>query len=935
MASFYAVAAGNFSAATTWAATSGGAAGAGVPGVGDDVYLDANTPGNVTVDTANRTIRSLDTTGFTHTLAFGSFALLVGGSTVRPDNVALKWDPATAVTQTSSASYGVKLVSTSAVQQTITMGAARPGVYLALQNASGGSYILTDTMNVSGLQINSALALDTNGQAVTAGNLSVTGAGATLRLRASALSVQGFSLVAGVTFDAGTSTITLQSGTFQAPGYTFNNVTVTGNGTLLGGATFANLSVVLGAAAQAVNIQPGFAWTVTGTLTLSGQDAPAFRSLVSSSTIGTPVTITAAAVSLSSMDLRDIAAAGAATPWTGTRLGDALGNSNITFDASRTLYAVSSVSASFTNAAWSLSSGGPTTGVKPPLPQDDVVLDAHSGSTTVSSTFTVDVVRPCRNFDTTNYVRNLTFSGAPWFFGSVTISDRIVAASTNANLVLAGRGNHTLYVKANTTFGNSMNVQAPGGTYTLLSNLLTTSVQMTVAGNGTFDANGHDVDAALGCNFQGAAALRMGSGTWTVGYNTSGTVWQCPTAAGATLDAGTSTLIIGPTSGASVVSAGMSNVTAFAYNIVQAQVGTASFTFSGQFTANVLRAGAPAGRNVAQTINFNANQTVTLTSGAGWQIAGSAGALVTLQSSSGSWNIVCPSGIVSGDYLSLKNSHASGGASFYAGANSTNVSNNTGWQFVAAPKTISRTFALAQAQNLNTQNAITRMAQQAQAAAVNAGQSTSRTFSATQGQGLSSQRAITAYVGAGQAVNVTLGALGTRRTFWAWQVQNATATGQPASVIRVQAPAAVASVNIVSNNKHVDRTWTVTQPQVVAVAALQRKRRTVTVTQPQALVALGRTVDSITFTLGQASVVVIGFGARFFACTQRQTPTVQREVRATLWVGQGQHVKVHLPTHRGHINVAGSVGKIGVVTTPDAGVAVTTRAGRLTVTEAV
>jgi len=35
------------------------------------------------------------------------------------------------------------------------------------------------------------------------------------------------------------------------------------------------------------------------------------------------------------------------------------------------------------------------------------------------------------------------------------------------------------------------------------------------------------------------------------------------------------------------------------------------------------------------------------------------------------------------DYMSIKDSTATGGAAWYAGANSTNVSGNTGWIFSA------------------------------------------------------------------------------------------------------------------------------------------------------------------------------------------------------------------------------------------------------------
>lgn len=43
------------------------------------------------------------------------------------------------------------------------------------------------------------------------------------------------------------------------------------------------------------------------------------------------------------------------------------------------------------------------------------------------------------------------------------------------------------------------------------------------------------------------------------------------------------------------------------------------------------------------------------------------------------------SGIVSCDYLSLKDSVATGGATWYAGSHSTNVSGNSGWIFTGSP----------------------------------------------------------------------------------------------------------------------------------------------------------------------------------------------------------------------------------------------------------
>jgi hypothetical protein len=67
--------------------------------------------------------------------------------------------------------------------------------------------------------------------------------------------------------------------------------------------------------------------------------------------------------------------------------------------------------------------------------------------------------------------------------------------------------------------------------------------------------------------------------------------------------------------------------------------------------------------------------------------SGEAGRVLTLQSSSNGTarTLKKTSGTVSVDYMSIRDSTATGGAGWYAGANSTSVSNNTGWVFTAPP----------------------------------------------------------------------------------------------------------------------------------------------------------------------------------------------------------------------------------------------------------
>ena len=83
------------------------------------------------------------------------------------------------------------------------------------------------------------------------------------------------------------------------------------------------------------------------------------------------------------------------------------------------------------------------------------------------------------------------------------------------------------------------------------------------------------------------------------------------------------------------------------------------------------------------TFTFTAATTTTVTN---WNVNGTAGNLVTIGSATAaSHTLSKASGTVSSDYLSISRSTATGGASWYAGANSTNGGNNSGLIFTAPP----------------------------------------------------------------------------------------------------------------------------------------------------------------------------------------------------------------------------------------------------------
>jgi hypothetical protein len=87
---------------------------------------------------------------------------------------------------------------------------------------------------------------------------------------------------------------------------------------------------------------------------------------------------------------------------------------------------------------------------------------------------------------------------------------------------------------------------------------------------------------------------------------------------------------------------------------------------------------------------FTAATTTTVTN---WSVSGTAGNLVTIGSVTAATHTLSKStGTVSSDYLSVSYSIATGGATWYAGANSTNGGNNTGWIFSALPSTSTGNF---------------------------------------------------------------------------------------------------------------------------------------------------------------------------------------------------------------------------------------------------
>jgi hypothetical protein len=326
---------------------------------------------------------------------------------------------------------------------------------------------------------------------------------------------------------------------------------------------------------------------------------------------------------------------------------------------------------------WATTSGGGG-GAAVPTATDDVFFDGASGAVTVS-------------LSSSSVALNLSFSGFTGSIdqavatiqvsGSLTL-DSTISSWTNPDAIqmLAPSGNFTITsngfsLPAALTFvGDGVT----GGTWALQDALTITgapggnpSITLT---RGTFNANNQNVSLFnFSSNNSNTRTLTMGSGTWSI--TGTGTIWAMATITGLTLNADTSTISLTNTSNTAVTFQGGGATFNNFYRNRGASTGATTFT--GANTWSDFKDDGTA----AHTHTFP-NSTTTVST---WNVSGAAGNLITLQrtGAAGTWTISDASGINSSDYLSISNSTATGGATWYAGANSTNGGGNTGWIFTA------------------------------------------------------------------------------------------------------------------------------------------------------------------------------------------------------------------------------------------------------------
>ena len=667
---------GNWSDDTNhWATTSGGAPGAGnKPTASDNAIFDAasnTTAYTVTIDAAavclDLNFSAAPSVSGTITWA-GSSTMAISGAMTLLSGMTRSYTG----TITFNATSGTK---------NITMNSVALGGSVTF-NGAGGTWQNQDNFNIgSGTITVTNGTWDSNGKTVTAQNIVSTSGTRTLTLGASAITLSSnggtginFNTSGTFTFNCGTSAITFNGAngcSFNGAGQTFYDLTYTPTGDATinfnGANSFHNLTFTGGAAvSQFVNF--GADQTVSNAFTATGNSAALNRFCLKSNTVGTARTITAASVTLTNVDCIDITGAGAASPFTGTSLGDGGGNSGITFTSPVTRYWVATSGGNWgATSSWSSSSGGGS-GASVPLLQDTAVFDSNS-ITSGSRTITINPLRVCGH-DFTNILNtpNITYSLQTQIYGSMNLTATNTLTMNSSGVVFAGRSSYTL--TSNGKNFRPLTLTAPGGTLTL-QDTYTSTLAGIIVNNGTFNAGNQNITIlTFDSNNSNTRTITMGSGTWTL--TSTGTVWNVATTTGLTLNSNTSTIKLTNNSASSVTFAGGGT-----YNNIwfSRSSGTGAIVITGTNTFTEYKDDGTA----AHTVTFP-NVTTTVTR---FICRGSSGNLITLQRTggAGTWTLSCSAGPIICDWLSISNSTVTGGAVFFAGANTTNGGGNTNWKF--------------------------------------------------------------------------------------------------------------------------------------------------------------------------------------------------------------------------------------------------------------
>jgi hypothetical protein len=650
-----------------WSATSGGFGGASVPTTADDVFFDANSNGasafSVTIGTGNLGAKSINCTGFTRAI-IGSAPITVAGSVTL--STGMTWSHTGVMTITGTGTLTTAGKAFSAVQIagagiTVTLGGA-------LNIAARIITVTNGTFNTAGFAVTAGGLQST----ATANNRQIILGASTLSLSASgttAFSTQPTNL----TFNAGTSQINftsatpnLSAGPFNATGLTFHNVSMTsaigGSRTITGINTFNNLTLNAAATASLTQLQLLSNQTINGTFTANGS-SPINRAFIRAEPPFTPRTITAAAISVSNIDFRDITIAGAAAPISPTGAGNCGGNSGITFPAAKTVYRVGTNTTWAGSNSWATTSGGTGSNNNFPLAQDTAIID---NNTALTGTLAVSFFNiPTLNCSSRTNAITINQAAVP-IYGSYILGSGVTVSGTG-QLDFLGSGTMN-FTSSGKTITFPMQIQCRDSGSFNFTDAFNSTNSITIA-QGVFNTGGFNVTCTIiSSSVTTARTINLSSSVITL-VAASGTPWQTAGITNLTFNSGTSNIIfVNNTSNTQTFNSG-----ALSFNKLTI-AGTGNFgvtNITGTPSFNELTSTKTVAHNIVFSTNIGTINT--------WNVKGVLGQRVTLRSSiPGTRRTFSLTNMTTEDidYLEVRDIQVVEPNRFFVGLNSINNGNN-------------------------------------------------------------------------------------------------------------------------------------------------------------------------------------------------------------------------------------------------------------------
>jgi hypothetical protein len=369
--------------------------------------------------------------------------------------------------------------------------------------------------------------------------------------------------------------------------------------------------------------------------------------------------------SILDVDFQDIAMNSSRS---GTRLGNWGNNSNITFDAAKTVYWNLTGTQNWSATGWATTSGGSPAANNFPLAQDTVVFDNTGAATTVSIDAPWGVGTVSMGGRTT--AMTLSGSGVITVFGNWTYGTGVTASLSAETIFAARTGTQTITSAGKSFYSFETPIFASSSTIALADALTTTASSFSdgVVIYSGFTTNGFSVTTNY---FFNNNAFSPGGSVFTI----TGT-GQCWVSNNATITG--------------LANITLSNTTATARSIVLGTKTYGTLTIGGATGSSTTTiSGTPtfseiaSTKTVAHTIVFPNVTTTT----AAWSVNGSSGNVVTLSrtGASGTFTLAkSGGGTVSASWLSISNSTATPGSTWTA-TNSIDGGGNTGWTITAPP----------------------------------------------------------------------------------------------------------------------------------------------------------------------------------------------------------------------------------------------------------